>query len=403
MRNPVIRRLWRAVPAAAFAVAVAVSAAADGIDVTITYLGLDDDPPEPLSLVEPIVRDEGIAGAELGLEDNVTTGRFLDHRYALETIEARDVEDLLLAFTAALETGERLFVADLEAEPLLALAELADPVGAILLNARAQDDELRGEACRASIFHVMPSRAMKADALAQFLGYKRWSRWYLVHGSQPADLAMAEALRNAARKFGQTIVGEREYDFEQQAGRTETGHTLVQAQLPVLTQNAPEHDIVIVADESEVFGEFLPFNTWTARPVAGTQGLVPSAWHRSHEQWGGTQLQRRFERRFDRPMRERDHTVWLGMRVIGEAVTRTETAAPEALRAFMLSDDFNVAAFRGQPLSFRPWDRQLRQPILLTTARMLVSVSPQEGYLHQRTALDTLGADAPETRCPLPG
>jgi len=397
------RRLTSALVAAAIACGALFPAFAEGLDVRITHLALDDDPAEPLSLVEPIVRDEGSAGAELGLEDNVTTGRFLEHRYALERLEARDLESLIEAFAAALDAGERLFVADLEAAPLLALAELADPAGAILLNARAEDDELRGAACRASLFHVIPSRAMKADALAQFLGYKRWSRWFLVHGSNPADLAMAAALRNAARKFGQTIVGEREYDFEQQAARTESGHTLVQAQLPVLTQNVPEHDIVVVADESEVFGELVPYNTWTARPVAGTQGLVPSAWHRAHEQWGGTQLQRRFERAFARPMRERDHTNWLAMRVIGEAVTRTQTADPEALRAYLLSDDFNVAAFRGQPLSFRTWDRQLRQPILLTTARILVSVSPQEGYLHQTTALDTLGPDAPETTCPDPG
>lgn len=403
MKPDVPRLLLGALLVCTVACGATLSARADGIDVTITYLGLNDDPPEPLSLAEPLVPDEGIAGAELGLDDNVTTGRFLDHHYTLERIEAQDAAQLVEAFAAALAAGQRLFVANLEAEPLLALAELADPAGAIVLNARAQDDALRGQACRTSLFHVMPSRAMKADALAQFLGYKRWSRWYLVHGSNPPDLAMAEAYRKAARKFGQAIVGEREYDFEQQAARTESGHTLVQAQLPILTQDVPEHDIVIVADESEVFGELLPFNTWTPRPVAGTQGLVPGAWHRAHEQWGGSQLQRRFERRFIRPMRERDHTAWLAMRAIGEAVTRTETADPEALRAYLLSDAFNVAAFRGQPLSFRHWDRQLRQPILLTTARILVSVSPQEGYLHHTTALDTLGPDAPETSCPHPG
>jgi ABC transporter substrate binding protein (PQQ-dependent alcohol dehydrogenase system) len=70
----------------------------------------------------------------------------------------------------------------------------------------------------------------------------------------------------------------------------------IQNQIPVLTQGAPEHDVLVVADESDVFGEYLPYRTWDARPVAGTAGLVATAWSRVHEQWGGTQVQRRFEK-----------------------------------------------------------------------------------------------------------
>jgi ABC transporter substrate binding protein (PQQ-dependent alcohol dehydrogenase system) len=49
----------------------------------------------------------------------------------------------------------------------------------------------------------------------------------------------------------------------------------------------------------------------------------------------------------------------------------------------------------------RPWNQQLRQPILLGDGRMIVSVSPQEGFLHQISVLDTLGFDQPETKCKL--
>jgi ABC transporter substrate binding protein (PQQ-dependent alcohol dehydrogenase system) len=67
----------------------------------------------------------------------------------------------------------------------------------------------------------------------------------------------------------------------------------------------------------------------------------------------------------------------------------------------MLTDEFSLGAFKGQGLSFRRWNQQLRQPILLVTPRMLVSVSPQDQFLHQRTPLDTLGFDEPESRCRL--
>ena len=65
----------------------------------------------------------------------------------------------------------------------------------------------------------------------------------------------------------------------------------------------------------------------------------------------------------------------------------------------MRSPEFELAAFKGQKLTYRAWNGQLRQPILLATAKILVTISPQQGFLHQLTELDTLGVDKPETKC----
>jgi len=78
--------------------------------------------------------------------------------------------------------------------------------------------------------------------------------------------------------------------------------------------------------------------------------------------------------------------------------------APEAPMAgaigdFIRADDFSIAAFKGQKLTFRKWNWQLRQPIFLGDGRSVVSTSPQEGFLHQVSELDTLGIDQPETKC----
>jgi ABC transporter substrate binding protein (PQQ-dependent alcohol dehydrogenase system) len=135
--------------------------------------------------------------------------------------------------------------------------------------------------------------------------------------------------------------------------------------------------------------------------VAGTQGLVPTSWSRVHEQWGGTQVQRRFERFSGRWMTERDYNAWLAVRIIGEAVTRTESADARSLHDHVMDQDFAIAGFKGEGLSFRSWNQQLRQPVLLVNPRVLVSVSPQEQFLHQRTPLDTLGYDEPESDCRL--
>ena len=378
----------------------AVGTAAD-VNVAITYLSRQEAPKTPLSLVEPILADEGVKGAEQGLRDNQTTGRFLKHEYTLnERIVARD-GDMAAEFKGALAAGERLFVADLQAPDLLTIAPLADEAGAIVLNGRAEDDELRTDQCFRSTFHTAPSRSMKTDALAQYLIWKRWSRWFLVYGSHPEDQALAAAYRRSAEKFGAKIVAEKMYEDTGGARRTDTGHVQVQTQMPVFTQDAGDYDLLIAADETDVFAEYLPYRTWDARPVAGSAGLVPTAWNRVQEQWGGTQRQRRFEKLAGRPMTERDYGSWIAVRAIGEAVTRAQTNDPAKLHEYMLSDRFEVAGFKGQGLSFRRWDQQMRQPMILVTPRMLVSVSPQDQFLHQRTPLDTLGFDEPESRCRL--
>jgi ABC transporter substrate binding protein (PQQ-dependent alcohol dehydrogenase system) len=100
-------------------------------------------------------------------------------------------------------------------------------------------------------------------------------------------------------------------------------------------------------------------------------------------------------------MRPEDYQVWMGLRVLGEAATRTQSNDIKVLKDFIISDDFELAAFKGQKLTFRTWNQQLRQPILLTGDRVLVSVSPQDEFLHKVSRLDTMGWDEPESSCAL--
>jgi ABC transporter substrate binding protein (PQQ-dependent alcohol dehydrogenase system) len=96
-----------------------------------------------------------------------------------------------------------------------------------------------------------------------------------------------------------------------------------------------------------------------------------------------------------------DMQAWTATRMIGEAASRTSSSDPKTLLNFIKGADFSIAAFKGQRLTLRDWNLQLRQPILLVDGRMVVSVSPQDGFLHQVSELDTLGVDRPETKCKL--
>ena len=391
----------RLVPALSLILVLAPAVSAQELSVAITYLGRQDPPTIPLSLVEPVLTDEGLKGAQQAIRDNQTTGRFLKHEYTLKERILPTDGDIVAEFNAALAAGERLFVADLRMEDLVAIAPLADANGALIFNGRAEDDELRTDQCFRSTFHTAVSRAMKADALAQYLAWKRWTRWFLVLGSHPEDQKLAAAFRRSAQRFGAEIVDERVYEDTGTARRTDSGHVQIQSQMPVFTQDPGDYDVLVAADEADVFAEYLPYRTWDARPIVGSVGLEPVGWSRVHEQWGGTQVQRRFDKFAGRPMTERDFGAWLAVRTIGEAVTRSKNADPAALHDYMVGEGFEIAAFKGQGLSFRRWNQQMRQPILLVTPRMLVSVSPQDQFLHQRTPLDTLGYDEPESRCRL--
>jgi ABC transporter substrate binding protein (PQQ-dependent alcohol dehydrogenase system) len=240
---------------------------------------------------------------------------------------------------------------------------------------------------------------MLADALAQFLVFKRWQNWGLVVGNSDEDRLLADAYRRAAERFGGRIAGALEWPHTALARRAEGGFHAIQREVPVFLQDLPDHDILIVVDETDYFGEYFPYQTWIARPVGGTQGLMPTAWHRAHESWGANQLQNRFEVQADRWMTPTDFAAWIAVRAIGEGATRTQSVEPDAIRDYIGDERFQLAAYLGDPVTFRSWDRQLRQPILVTGPRMVASVSPQEGFLHPVTPMDSLGHDEPETGC----
>jgi ABC transporter substrate binding protein (PQQ-dependent alcohol dehydrogenase system) len=352
-----------------------------------------------LSVLDVPPRDEGVAGAETAIGDNNTTGSFLGQKFILDVTEVKPDADVVPAFREMVERGDRYVLADISARQLLSIADIARDNGVLIFNVGATDDVLREEECRVNVLHTAPTRTMLADGLAQYLIWKQWRNWVLIYGSHERDQLFAEALRRAATRFGGEIVAEKEFKDTGTARRTDSGVVQIQRQMPVFTQDLPEHDVVLVADESEVFGAYVPFRTWIPRPVAGTSGLSPSAWHPASEQWGGTQIQNRFAKANGRRMLSKDMSAWTGVRIVGEAATRTPDADPAKIEAFIRADEFSIAAFKGQKLTFRKWNWQLRQPIFLGDGRSVVSTSPQEGFLHQVSELDTLGIDEPETRC----
>jgi ABC transporter substrate binding protein (PQQ-dependent alcohol dehydrogenase system) len=374
--------------------------AADPLEIGIGYLrraGVKS----TLSLAAQPAENDGVAGALLAIEDNNTTGKFLNQHFTLTEVRLKQGDDVAEAANK-LADHDSYVILDLPADDVLRVADALRDRGTVLFDAGSIDDRLREQDCRANVVHVAPTRSMLADALAQYLVWKQWKRWLLVVGSHEGDKLYADALRRAASRFGAKIVQERTFQDTGGARRTDSGVTLIQRQMPVFTQEGPPYDILVAADESEVFAGYLPYRTWDPRPVAGSAGLVPTSWDASHDQWGAIQIQNRFLKLNSRHMTALDMQAWTASRMIGEAISRTNSGDPRIVFSFIKGKDFSIAAFKGQRLTLRDWNLQLRQPVLLADGRLVVSVSPQEGFLHQFSELDTLGVDRPETKCKLP-
>ncbi|MAJ02938.1 MAG: branched-chain amino acid ABC transporter substrate-binding protein [Rickettsiales bacterium] len=358
----------------------------------IIFITKEREVPAVLSNLDPILNDEGFYGIQLGVEDNLTTGRFLGHDYKVKMIQVSLKEDLEEEFKKLIKSGYTYFVADLNSGELSKLSNLKESKNILLINIRSKEDSLRNEFCKTNLIHVAPSYTMLSDALTQYLVKKKWKKWFLVIGPEKEDKAYADALKKSAKKFNIKIKEERVWDFASDLRRT------AQKEIPIFTKGV-NYDIMVVADEKGEFGEYLSYRTWDPRLIVGSQGLKPTNWHRTHEQWGATQMQNRFRRKSGRWMTPVDYSAWVAVRAIGEAVSRVQDNKLQSIKEYLFSEGFGIGAYKGVKVSFRNWNGQLRQPILLAAPRSMVSVSPQEGYLHPTSELDTLGVDEPESSC----
>jgi hypothetical protein len=208
--------LLAGVPTGPFAQPAAQPAETRTIGILLLRETLDR--PPPLSLLDIPPRDEGVAGAKLAIADNNNTGRFLGQEFRLDIIESAKADELLSETEKWVGAGQHFLVLDVRPQTVLMLADALKDKDALLFNAGAPDESLREEDCRANVLHTSPSRSMLADALAQYLAWKQWRRWFLVLGTRPEDQAFAEALRRAAKRFGARIVEERTFSSKAARG-----------------------------------------------------------------------------------------------------------------------------------------------------------------------------------------
>lgn len=365
---------------------------------TFTYLLRADDPRYEtrraytgLTLRE---RKRPVNGINAGLRESRVLGRRLGLAFELQEIELGAGETAIDAVRAAATEGQGIVILDLPLAEMKALAEAARGMDALLFDVRHPDTELRRSFCPDNLFYMLPSRAMVSDALSQYLRAKGWRDVLMLVGPDGADAEDAEAFRQSAEKFGLAIVAERDFILSNDPRNRDRNN------IAIMT-GEPDHDVIFLADNHGEFGRYVPFATYLARPVVGSEGLSASGWHWTWERHGAPQLNQRFFKKAARNMTAGDWAAWAAIKSVVEAITRTESTEPKDLHAFLMSEDFTLDTYKGAPGSFRRWNRQLRQPILLHTHNAVIERAPLSAFLHATNHLDTLGLDVAESTCAL--
>ena len=373
------------------ALLILVSAASASDLARLVYIGVEGDPRyEPqrvytgLSLKD---RHRPVDGLRLGVRESRVLGRALGIEVVLEEVLLAPDEPAASAIRAAKQAALAVLL-DLPAD-LLGPALAAEGQDGLLINIRDGTGHWRGAGCAPALLHTPPSDAMLAEALAQYLRSQGWDKILLLTGDTPLDVSLAAEARRAALKVGLDVVAERVFELSNDPRRRDRSN------IRLLTGGA-RYDVLWLVDAEGEFGRYVPFATYTPRPVVGSEGLRAVAWHWTLERYGAPQLNQRFRRLAGRDMTSDDWAGWAAVRAVVEAVAQTGSANPAPVQAALRSPELTIDLYKGVRGSFRDWNGQLRQPVLLATSNAVIAIAPIEGFEHQTDVLDTLGRDRTE-------
>ncbi len=373
----------------ALALLAALPAAAATFKVTL-LVPADDARLERTRVERAVLGQPGgpaVDGVNIALADGKFELESAGAKIELATVEVADAAAARAAAAAAEKAGAVALLADLPAAWALAAADAAPKLPA--LNVSETSDALRGADCRRNLYHLIPSERMRADALAQSLVARKWSNVLLLAGPSAADQARAAVAQAAIKRYGLKLAASKPFKLSADPRERDLANPLL------LTQGS--YDVVWVVDSDGEFAQMLPYRTALPRPVVGDGGLVPVAWSPKFERFGAPQVSRRFAKATKRPMAAPDWASWMA----GKALVAAATAAPKGPAAAFQKAlvEVELDGSKGVEMSFRPWDGQLRQPVLLSDGQAVIGLAPIEGLLHPKNNLDTLGNDAPEKLC----
>ncbi len=366
-------------------------------DVKIGYIGYDVDPrfDEDFAYARIELRSKGdtLIAANLAIED---LKPLIDARgLTLDLDAVKTAPDNVLAEAEGMvDKGATFIIADLAAEDIDRLAAGLADRQITIINTTAPEDWLRTR-CYGNLLHSAASDRMISDALVQHMVRQKWQSVLVLHGQTERDRVRAESFAQAAERFRRNIVDTRAFDLSTNPAQRE------QNNIALLTGGTRNYDTVFIADERGEYSRYVPYQTALPRPIIGATGLVALEWHWSLERYGAPQVNSRFEEASpgNRRMGWQDWSVWAGTRAVLTAVTKSRDRSATGMDDYLRSHRLRLDGSKGAAMTFRPWNGQLRMPILLATHNAIIDIAPLEGFEHQTNTLDSLGQDEAEFAC----
>lgn len=300
-----------------------------------------------------------------------------------------------------------------------AIQEASTREGIVFLNTMSRSEALRGAKCHRLAFHIEASLAMYTDAMGQWLVRRaKQPRWGFLTPDSESGAEMERLAKRALRRHGGTAVARevvpasgRDYRAAL-AKLAKAGPDVVIINLsgpPLLTALAQFMELGLEVHVAGAAMETLEF--WQAEPTRLT-GVWPSLWSYEFRKYSGRELNKRLAARLGHPAASHAWASYTAMKAVWEAVLKSGGIDTASLVSFF-EKGRGVDAHKGQPLTFRPWDHQLRQPLMIVQSKVppkdakrwdifkLLGEVPLRGTPGKSRAavLDTLGLSAAESKC----
>ncbi len=334
-----------------------------------------------------------LAGAKLGLKDIKPFQRMAKVKFKLMDMRIKNIDTAADEILNHIHKNNiKIVLLDFPASELINIVSKISDLNIAVINISSKNNELRSFNCNKNLFHTIPSERMLTDSLAQYLSDKKWRKVLILTGPLEIDKAKSASFIESAKQFGLKIVDNRSFLLGNDPRARD------QNDLDFLTGSA-KYDAVYISDTHREFSYKVPFATHIPSAVLGSSGLTPRAWHWSYLRHGAPQVHGRFERMNKRRMTEEDWAAWVGMRAIAEALVRFKNNENFSFQDAFVSEEFKLDGSKGPVLNFRKWNRQLRQPIMLSTDNWVTSIAPLESFVHRVNNLDTIGIDSKTSKC----
>ena len=334
-----------------------------------------------------------LAGAKLGLKDIKPFQRMAKVKFKLMNLRIKNIDSAADDILNHINSNNiKIVLLDFPASELLNVVIKTSDLNIAIINISSKNNELRSYKCHQNLFHTIPSERMLSDSLAQYLSDKKWRKVLILTGPLDIDKAKSNSFIESAKQFGLKIIDNRDFLLGNDPRARE------QNDLDFLTGSA-KYDAVYISDTHKEFSYRVPFATHKPSAVIGSSGLTPRAWHWSYLRHGAPQVHGRFERMNKRRMTEEDWAAWIGMRAIAEALVRFKDNENFSFHDAFVNENFKLDGSKGPVLNFRKWNRQLRQPIMLSTDNWVTSIAPLESFVHRENNLDTIGIDSKTSKC----